>query len=413
MITQEAAKANKNVKLHNAFLPEMFGTHHSKMLILFRHDDTAQIVIHTANMIARDWTNMTQAVWRSPLLPLESSSQATTGGKQVPTIGNGAKFKIDLLNYLRAYNRKWDVCDALVTKLQQYNFSAIQAALIASVPGRQNTYDQTEETKWGHAALKDALRTVPVQDGPSEIVVQVSSIATLGAKDTWLRNGLFDALKASKNETKTVPKFKVVFPTADEIRRSLDGYESGQSIHTKIQSKQQAAQLLYLRPMYCHWANDAERGGGESDSISGKRIANQQHPALKPGAREEGGRKRAAPHIKTYIRYGEKSIDWALTTSANLSKQAWGEGVGELRIASYEIGVLVWPALFAEDAKMLGTFRKDTPDKVDGDEAPVVGLRIPYNLPLQPYGANEKPWVATMSHHQPDWNGETWVVPDG
>lgn len=128
---------------------------------------------------------------------------------------------------------------------------------------------------------------------------------------------------------------------------------------------------------------------------------------------KEAGRKRAAPHIKTYIRYGEESIDWALTTSANLSKQAWGEAVnatsGEVRIASWEIGALVWPSLFADDAKMVGTFQKDAPDpEVDGTT--VVGLRIPYNLPLQPYGVNEKPWVATQNYHEPDWQGQMWVV---
>lgn len=80
-----------------------------------------------------------------------------------------------------------------------------------------------------------------------------------------------------------------------------------------------------------------------------------------------------------------------------------------MRIASWEIGVLVWPALFAHDAKMVGTFQIDTPDSA-GEETPVVGLRIPYNLPLQSYGEGEKPWVATMSHHEPDWKGQRWVL---
>lgn len=145
------------------------------------------------------------------------------------------------------------------------------------------------------------------------------------------------------------------------------------------------------------------RSTSQKDRIADQRVAIE-------GETQEAGRKRAAPHIKTYIRYGERSIDWALTTSANLSKQAWGEALnektGEMSIASWEIGVLVWPSLFAEDAKMVGTFRKDTPDS-QGETA-VVGMRIPYDLPLQPYGANEKPWVATMSHHEPDWKGKVW-----
>lgn len=379
--------------LHCAFMPEMFGTHHSKMLILIRHDDTAQVIIHTSNMIARDWTNMTQAVWRSPLLPLhkEPLSYNTVGGPAA--FGSGRKFKVDLLNYLRAYDhQRRTACTALVEKLEKHDFSAIKAALIASVPGRHLIHDDSE-TRWGWAGLKQALKNVPVQEGESDIVVQISSIATLGPTDTWLRRSLFDSLKASRNSPQKQPSFKIVFPTPDEIRRSLDGYESGGSIHTKIQSAQQAKQLVYLKPMFCHWANDAPRGR-----------------ELKPGSsHKEAGRKRAAPHIKTYIRYGEKSIDWALTTSANLSKQAWGESAnssGEMRIASWEIGVLVWPALFSAKAKMVGTFQTDSPE--ESTETSTVGLRIPYNHPLQAYGADEKPWVATASYHEPDWKGRVW-----
>lgn len=245
-------------------MPEMFGTHHSKMLVLLRHDETAQVVIHTANMIERDWRNMTQAVWRSPLLPLSNSPQSQATDGEAPAIGSGERFKTDLLNYLRAYNRQRPVCNSLVEKLAQYDFSSIRAALVASVPGRYNMNDETEETKWGWPALKHILRNVPVREGKSEIVVQVSSIATLGPTNNWLQRSLFSALRASKgNALRSEPVFKVVFPTADEIRKSHDGYVSGASIHTKIASSQQQKQLQYMRPMFCHWANDAEDGRGE------------------------------------------------------------------------------------------------------------------------------------------------------
>lgn len=126
---------------------------------------------------------------------------------------------------------------------------------------------------------------------------------------------------------------------------------------------------------------------------------------------KEAGRQRAAPHIKTYIRYGEKSIDWALVTSANISKQAWGEAASasqEVRIASWEVGVLVWPSLIADKATMVGTFETDMPPNDAGDGEPVVGLRIPYNLPLQAYGKDEIPWVASMAHDEPDRLGRAW-----
>ena len=370
-------------------MPEMFGTHHSKMMILFRNDDTAQVIIHTANMISKDWTNMTNAVWSTPMLPLSKTENEDF------TIGSGHKFKSDLLSYLRAYNTKRSVCRPLVDSLARYDFSAVQGTLIASIPGRHAVETDPRETRWGWAALKQAMRVIPVQPGKAEVVVQVSSIATLGGSDSWIQRTLFDSLSSSAKSSSR-PDFKVVFPDFSEIRRSLDGYASGGSIHTKIQSAQQAKQLQYMRPIFCHWANDAEMGAKLAEGLEVR----------------DAGRKRAAPHIKTYIRYGEKSIDWALLTSANLSKQAWGEAASssqQIRVASWEIGVLVWPELLADNAKMIGTFKTDSPSpaELEGD-CPLIGLRIPYNLPLQPYGNEEVPWVATMAHTEPDWMGKTW-----
>ncbi|KAK1965697.1 tyrosyl-DNA phosphodiesterase [Colletotrichum sublineola] len=398
LVLQKEAEAYPNVELHCAFMPEMFGTHHSKMMILIRHDDSAQVIIHTANMIAKDWTNMTNAVWQSPMLPLLPNNHVEDASTNDHPFGTGERFKHDLLSYLRAYNARRPTLGSLVDQLCHYDFSRVRAALIASVPGRHPIHD-TSQTAWGWPALKRALRSVPVQEGKSELVVQISSIATLGASDSWIQKCLFDSLAVSKNSSLSnpKPKFKVVFPTADEIRRSLDGYASGGSIHTKIQSQQQAKQLQYLRSIFCHWANDAPDG----------------EPLPETATIREAGRQRAAPHIKTYIRYGEKSIDWALLTSANISKQAWGEAAGasqEVRIASWETGVLVWPSIIADKATMMGTFETDVPQKGVGDGDPVVGMRIPYNLPLQSYGKDEIPWVASMAYTEPDIMGRVWGV---
>ncbi|KAM0328052.1 hypothetical protein ACHAQA_005454 [Verticillium albo-atrum] len=396
----EEAAAWKNVELHVAPMPEMFGTHHTKMMILIRHDDTAQVIIHTANMIAKDWTNMTNAVWSSPLLPLaakheDGSNHVEDEAEVNEDFGSGRKFKLDLLRYLRAYDVRKVTLRPLTDQLLKYDFSSVRATFIASVPGRHAIHD-TSQTAWGWPALKRALRRVPVQGGKSEVVVQISSIATLGPTDAWLQKCLFDSLALSKGTSVvTRPAFKVVFPTADEIRRSLDGYISGGSIHTKIASPQQVKQLAYLKPIFCHWGNDAPQG---------KELS-------KNAILQDAGRQRAAPHIKTYIRYGAKSIDWALLTSANMSKQAWGEAASagqEVRVASWEAGVLVWPSLLAgtDKATMVGTFKTDAPGEeasVDGE--PVIGIRMPYSLPLQSYGKDEVPWVASDEHTEPDWAG--------
>ena len=264
--SQEQAAEYENVEHHAAFMPEMFGTHHSKVMILLRHDDTAQVIIHTANMIAKDWTNMTNAIWKTPMLPLLPQKAAITAAPSGPDrypVGSGERFKFDLLSYLQFYNRRRPVCHQLVEHLKLHDFSAVKGALIASVPGRHEVNDPSEST-WGWPALRRNLRAVPCSGGGAEVAVQISSIATLGAKYDWLQKCLFESLSASSTKNMpSKPTFKVVFPTADEIRQSLDGYAAGGSIHTKIQSAQQAKQLDYLRPIFHHWANDSPNGESE------------------------------------------------------------------------------------------------------------------------------------------------------
>ncbi len=117
-----------------------------------------------------------------------------------------------------------------------------------------------------------------------------------------------------------------------------------------------------------------------------------------------------------------------------------------MKICSYELGVLVWPALWNDNdddndddarrggasARMVPVFGGDMPsegdeegveengDDDDDDEenkakyeeprkqAVTVGWRMPYDLPLVPYGKDEKPWCATEACDEPDWMGRVW-----
>ena len=413
------------------------------MLVLFRHDDAAQVIIHTANMINRDWANMTQAVWMSPPLPLlakKSSDQPST--PTVHPIGSGERFKVDLLRYLGAYQKR---LEPLTEKLQDYDFSSIRAAFLGSAPSRQKPAEASSATTgFGWLGLGQILSSIPVKtsdDGSRpHIVSQVSSVATLGATPTWLSHFQSILSHYSKAEgagagalpssyTKApafftgpeiepakapAPKFSVVFPTPKEIRVSLDGYFAGGSIHWKIQSTQQQKQLEYMRPMLCHW-------GPSPKSFF-------TPPSSKDSSQREAHRGTAAPHIKTYIRFSNedhKTIDWAMVTSANLSKQAWGDVVNkkdEIWIQSWETGVVVWPALYVESsstvkerAVMVPVFGSDIPathgeqqDIVGKEKTVIVGFRMPYDVPLVPYTANEKPWCATLAYQEPDRYGRTW-----
>ncbi|KAI9662933.1 MAG: hypothetical protein M1821_007980 [Bathelium mastoideum] len=434
---EEAAKRYENVQLIAAYMPEPFGTHHSKMMILIRHDDSAQIVIHTANMIAQDWTNLCQAMWRSPLLPLSSKAIKMSNGHP---IGHGERFKADLLRYLGMYGKR---LGDLAHRLEKYDFGSIRAAFIASTPCRQATKIHNPSTiSWGWLGLRQILHQIPSstpQDEEPIVNVQVSSVATLGHTDSWLQN-LFDVLSDSKPQEKTdstlsdsasgkksrgrKPEFHVIFPTADTIRRSLNGYVSGRSIHWKLQSAAQQAQLKYLRPYLCHWSY------GPSNSVTSQGDSLLPTPSNITRIRE-AGRRRAAPHIKTYIRFSDQSqskIDWVMLTSANLSTQAWGTLPGkdsEVRISSWETGVVVWPTLLVEDkmstngdkgsAVMVPTFGIDTPSDEQAQSAEtekasmIVGLRMPYDLPLVPYSSDDEPWCATAQDKEADWQKISWM----
>jgi tyrosyl-DNA phosphodiesterase-1 len=380
---------------------------------------------------------------------MTSLTKSQAGPQNYP-IGSGQRFKVDLFGYLNAYEKK---LRGLTEQLVNYDFSAIRAAFIGSAPSRQKPAEgrPLKQTSFGWLGVREILSTIPTsttEDSSSapNIVIQTSSIATLGGLPTWLTH-LQSVLSRSSKSTAVAPAiaptfskastffakraptaaqpktkpptFNVIFPTASEIRSSLDGYSSGFSIHTKLQSPQQQKQLEYLRPILCHWSHHT--------------YSSLQTPAKTDlhRIRKEAHRGAAAPHIKTYIRFSNqerKFINWAMVTSANLSKQAWGEMENkkdEVWIQSWETGVVVWPELFKESegekVRMVPVFGRDEPrvEDVDGDvrngkregedwKGTVVGFRMPYDLPLEPYGDKEVPWCASAEHKELDWKGQAW-----
>lgn len=135
--------------------------------------DQPRVIIHTANMIPGDWANMCQAVWRSPLLPLLPNTPTSEG---IGEYGSGARFKRDLISYINAYGRQ--KTGPLAKQLARFDFRAVRAALIASVPSKRKveTMDAKKETLWGWPALKDIMRHVPLapHSGTAHIVAQVA-----------------------------------------------------------------------------------------------------------------------------------------------------------------------------------------------------------------------------------------------
>lgn len=286
-----------------------------------------------------------------------------------------------------------------------------------------------QSTAFGHIGLQQVLRAMSSSSGNSQarshnrddVIIQVSSIATLGAK--W-EEEFFKILWTSTVPIsgQNQPRIKILFPCVKDIRISLNGYSSGGSIHMKSQTTNMRAQNERFKKLFVCWCHDADNSG--SNIPDGP----QKHDAL---------RQKAAPHIKTYIRLNSThdSIKWALLTSANLSKQAWGEvhnrRNNQVSIASYEIGVIVWPELFGQEGRaveMVPVFGRDDIDdpKTDilesespegGDsgeqgfsELDLIPLRMPYGLPINDKKPryHDEPWTTDQEHFLADNLGYVW-----
>ena len=141
---------------------------------------------------------MCQAVWRSPLLPMMTASPVDReDSTRLPQIGTGRRFKHDLLSYLRAYGQA--KTGSLASQLKQYDFSSVRGALVASTPSKLNllSSDPETETLWGWPGLKNILKNVPFQTSKTQtpnVVIQVSSVATLGQTKKWLTDILLSTL---------------------------------------------------------------------------------------------------------------------------------------------------------------------------------------------------------------------------
>ncbi|KAJ3180493.1 tyrosyl-DNA phosphodiesterase 1 [Geranomyces variabilis] len=364
MMQQEAAPY-PNVTVIKPWLPIAYGTHHTKAMFLVHKAGTAQFIIHTANLISRDFTFKTQGMWLSPVLQKKSATD-------VP-----CAFERDLMEYFDEYGsslRAWR------DRMAAYDWSPVRAVLVGSVPGR---HTGAALRKWGHLRLRRCLERVtlpPSCVADSVLIAQV--VGSLGTNDSWLvgefARSLATAREGNGGLMAVTPPLKLIFPTVDDVRTSLEGWAGSGSL--PFDHKNWTSAEPYMRPRLHAW--EATRQG----------------------------RHRAVPHIKTFTRINTQTgeMAWFLLTSANLSKAAWGQFEKkdtQLMIRSFELGVLIAPESFKSSQDQAVTLKAISPTELAGlstksakepnPELPVtvVPLRLPYDLPLRPYAAGEKPWT--------------------
>ncbi|KAI6651995.1 Tyrosyl-DNA phosphodiesterase 1-like isoform X1 [Oopsacas minuta] len=356
---QEQFLAFPNIKFFSPNLPIPYGTHHTKMLLIF-YPDGMRVVITTANFIPVDWSQKTQGVWISPHFPM--------GESKVESL---SPFQMDLIEYLQAYQAK--VFDFSIEKILKHEMQNITVRLIASIPGY---HKGSELQKWGHLKMKRVLQQIKSKEVKSDwpLIAQFSSIGSLGKSPEWLESEWKQSFTHSSSHT----PLSIVFPTVENVRTSLEGYSAGKSI--PYNSKTCKNQLYLNR--YLHQWNSSRYG-----------------------------RSRASPHIKTYMRCSPdcSSLAWLLLTSANLSKAAWGtlqKDDSQFMIRSYELGVLFLPQ---DQVTPLESYPVSEPsDDISLYYARRDSVLIPIDLPLVDYQKTDEPWIVDFSYSKPDTHGRKY-----
>ncbi|KAM4602517.1 tyrosyl-DNA phosphodiesterase 1 [Polymixia lowei] len=356
------------VRYCQAKLDIAFGTHHTKMMLLW-YEEGFRVVILTSNLIRADWYQKTQGMWMSPLFPRLPADSAASDGE------SATFFKRDLLEYLESY-RAPELAD-WIQRIREHDLSESRVYLIGSTPGR---YVGSDMERWGHLRLRKLLydHTHPVPNEESwPVIGQFSSIGSMGLDKTkWLAGEFQRTLTTlGKSSLRSDPPIHLVYPSVEDVRTSLEGYPAGGSLPYSIQTAQKQ---LWLHSYFHRWKADST------------------------------GRSHAMPHIKTYMRASPDfaKLSWFLITSANLSKAAWGaleKNNTQVMVRSYELGVLFLPSAY--NMTSFPVQRNPFPATASSTAFPV-----PFDLPPKHYSTTDQPWIWNIPYSQaPDTHGNIWV----
>uniref|UniRef100_A0A673BUL0 Tyrosyl-DNA phosphodiesterase 1 n=1 Tax=Sphaeramia orbicularis TaxID=375764 RepID=A0A673BUL0_9TELE len=361
-----------HVRLCQAKLDIAFGTHHTKMMLLW-YEEGFRVIILTSNLIRADWYQKTQGMWMSPLFPRLPKGSGSSAGES-PTF-----FKRDLLEYLASYRAP--ELEEWIQRIKEHDLSETRVYLIGSTPGR---YVGSDMERWGHLRLRKLLNehTDPIPGDQSwPVIGQFSSIGSMGLDKTkWLAGEFQRTLTTLGKSSKRTEFLKRVdllqlYPSVDDVRTSLEGYPAGGSLPYSIQTAQKQ---VWLHSYFHRWKANTT------------------------------GRTHAMPHIKTYMRVSPDftQLAWFLITSANLSKAAWGaleKNNTQVMVRSYELGVLYLPTAF--NMKTFPVHKNPFPVSSSS-----TGFPVPFDLPPTSYSAKDQPWIWNIPYTQaPDTHGNVWV----
>eukprot|EP00760_Papus_ankaliazontas_P025505 PhM_4_TR2751/c0_g1_i1/m.83854/K10862/TDP1; tyrosyl-DNA phosphodiesterase 1 len=387
VVTGDQALVDKtlfpNVTVLHPKLPLTYGTHHTKAAMCFSTTGL-RVTVHTANYIHADWAFKTQAIWVQDF-PLRPDALAPSSGN------NNSNNNVSVVDYdphgFGAYLRRYFAAVAEgrfdTAVLNRYDFRNATVDLVGSVPG----YHQGDAVKhWGlgRLAALDRATTTTTPQQRDKLLCQFSSMGSLD--DKWV-SAFCPGVSATD--------VRLVFPTVAEVATSLEGWRAGFSI--PVPSKNHKP---FLRGHMHRWQS-------REDSPQPRSLA--------------------MPHIKSYVRYNASNNDirWAMFTSSNLSKAAWGQYQKQdtqLCIRSYELGVFFRPPRLASTLSSWGSFSCTPHDPITLPVSPVTEfeysfggvarLSLPYSLAPVPYTADDEPWCVDVARAVPDVLGFTYPVED-
>eukprot|EP00804_Cyclotella_cryptica_P021741 CCRYP_012899-RA/>CCRYP_012899-RA protein AED:0.02 eAED:0.02 QI:303/1/1/1/1/1/2/90/665 len=425
-----------------------------------------RVVVHTANLMQQDIEWKTQGLYSQdfPLkrdnIDVVSSSnqkmqqaetnQPAAGKKRGWPFEDEApqQFEDDLVSYMESYRystrQSWcasqqstassthsqstltDKDMSLVNLIRQYDYSSAYVVLIPSVPGKHlisrgdsfgylKLRKAIRETVCSHHSHSRAIEVSSAKSKPSSqqarspIICQFSSLGSLSTK--WLNDFIssIDAHGSSdvqpentKSGMSLENKVKIVWPTVEEIRNSIEGYRGGGSVPATSKNVNKD----FLLPLYHRWS---------------KRVVSES--VGKQNNTDPLGMAKDVPHIKTYMQLSHPAnddppfIEWLCLTSHNLSKAAWGEVQNStgftskvLFIRHWELGVFFSPGTLVKhvigadgDCKCgymrlrpyFGSIVNGAPNHEDDEEGVVnITVPLPYDVinPVK-YNDNDVPWT--------------------
>ncbi|GFH47147.1 hypothetical protein CTEN210_03622 [Chaetoceros tenuissimus] len=348
-----------------------FGCHHTKMFIV-GYEDKLRVIVHTANLRHGDFYQKAQGAYIQ-----DFSLKVLTGENQT----SKNDFEETLIMYMKSYgyNREHNWTGngeaSLVEELERYDYSSAKVVLIPSVPGYYRTPDKSSHQ--GYLKVKATIEKHASTTNTScgQIICQFSSIGALSLK--WMKDFLssLSVTRGRRISDDLQGVVKLVYPTVDEIKDSIEGYIGGCS----VPGTKKNLSKPFLKNLFCKWSSR-----DKSNIHKGKNV----------------------PHIKTFYQLSadSTSMEWFMLGSHNLSKAAWGERInnhyGEsLRINSWELSVFVAPSLL-DGASLIPCNNKMGNN---GDNIPMIhNIPLPYNIDPKRYGENDEPWAVDVQYQVED-----------